>query len=80
MGSIGYIPEDWRKDLISFLYKRKGDRLIAKNYRPITIAPSLGKHYEGILLYMMNLTSDLNHDNHAYTSNKSCLTAIINLQ
>ena len=80
MGAIGYIPEDWRKDLISFLYKRKGDRLVAKNYRPITIAPSLGKHYEGILLYMMNLTPDLNEDNHAYTSNKSCLTAIINLQ
>ena len=73
----GHIPPTWRIDLISFLYKRKGDRMVAKNWRPITIAPSLGKHYEKLIREKLTLADDKNEDNHAYTPEKSCLSAIL---
>lgn len=76
---IGYFPNIWRDDEISFLFK-SGDRKDGKNYRPITIAPSLGKHFERVIAEMMRPMDDLNHDNHAYKSRRSCLTAIVALQ
>lgn len=77
---IGYFPKIWRQDNIHFLYKNKGDRLDAANFRPITIAPSLGKHLEKFFSVMIQPMDDFNYDNHAYKAHRSCLTAIIDLQ
>lgn len=75
----GYFPAIWRQDEISFLYKG-GCRKEGSNYRPITIAPSLGKHFERVIAEMMRPMDDRNYDNHAYKSRRSCLTAIVDLQ
>jgi len=80
MSRIGYIPESWRQDRISFLYKRKGCRMDSTRYRPITIAPSLGKHFEAIMLCQLRRVYDLNDENHAYFHHRSCLTALLDLQ
>lgn len=76
----GSFPTCWKNDEISFLYKNKGSRLDGSNYRPITIAPSFGKHLERLISYMISPMDDLNRDNHAYRKGSSCLTAIVDLQ
>ena len=48
----------------------------AENYRPITIAPSLGKMLEKVALAILKQAPDLNEKNHAYVEKRSCLTAI----
>ena len=77
MAVTGYVPSDWKEDVITFLYKRKGLRSDPGNWRPITIAPSLGKHNEKIMLSQLRKIKDFNLDNHAYTPHKSCVTAML---
>ena len=79
MARLGYVPRDWKVDLISFLYKKKGDRRDAKNWRPITIAACLGKHFDKLLLFQLKRLRNINPDNHAYINDKSCLTAVLAL-
>ena len=79
MGSTGLAPENWKVDLISFLYKRKGGRADPKSWRPITIAVSLGKLYEKVILYQIRRITNANNDNHAYVKGRSCLSAIIDV-
>lgn len=76
----GVFPKVWKRDNIMFIYKNKGDRMDTANWRPITIAPSLGKHLEKVMCYAVRGFDDRNGDNHAYTSGKSCMTAIIAAQ
>ena len=73
---MGYFPSDWKNDHIHFIYKNKGDRSDAANWRPITIASSFGKHFEKTISFLISGIDDLNHDNHAYKSKRACLTAI----
>lgn len=47
---VGYFPAIWCRDQISFLWKNKGEKSDPAMYRPITIAPSLGKHLEKLLV------------------------------
>lgn len=63
---LGYFPKVWTFDTISFLYKNKGDRMDAAMYRPITIAPSLGKHLEKAIATYLGTMDDRNAYNHAY--------------
>ena len=79
MAKAGIVPKAWKIDIISFLYKKKGDRGDAKNWRPITIAPSLGKHFEKVLLYQLKKIEGINPENHAYIEDMSCLTAVLSL-
>lgn len=76
----GIFPNIWKEDTISFLYKRKGDRLDAANWRPITIAASIGKHLEKVISELISVLDDKNADNHAYTAGRSCLSAITAVQ
>ena len=75
----GYIPNSWLTDSISFLFKKKGLRSDPGNWRPITIAPSLGKHNEKLIGYQLKKVRDKNDENHAYCELKSCVTAILNV-
>ena len=72
----GYFPEPWKIDHIIFLYKCKGERKDANNWRPITLAPAIGKMFEKYIMYLMTGFRDMNHENHAYTTARSCTTAI----
>ena len=77
MAKIGVVPREWKVDLISFLYKKKGERANAKNWRPITSAASFGKHFDRVVLWGLRKMSDENGDNHAYIVDRSCLTAVL---
>ena len=45
----GFVPENWRSDVIIPLYKGKGERTECKNYRGISLLSFVGKIYAGIL-------------------------------
>ena len=79
MAHTEYTPKEWKIDLITFLYKRKGRKCDPKNWRPITIAACYGKHFEKISLAQLRKIDDLNPDNHAYIIDKSCLTAVLEI-
>lgn len=76
----GFFPEVWKLDKIIFIYKNKGDFDSAKNWRPITIAVSLGKTLEKVASHFLSNFDDRNVDNHAYTKGRSCLTCIASVQ
>ena len=76
----GIIPDPLKLDIINLLFKNKGAYKDAKNWRPITIAPSLGKMLDKVFSLIINCTDDKNDDNHAYTPNRSCLSAILKVQ
>ena len=79
MAYTGLVPKAWKIDIITFLFKKKGERINPKNWRPITIAPSLGKHFEKVLLYQLKRIKGINPENHAYIEDRSCLTAVLAL-
>ena len=76
----GIFPEVWKNDVIFFIYKRKGLYQDAANWRPITIACSIGKHLEKIIIQAINQADDRNYENHAYVGERSCMTAILDVQ
>lgn len=75
-----YFPKIFKTDFIHFIYKNKGERHDAANWRPITISPSFGKHLERVFTCVIGNIDDKNYDNHAYRTRRSCLTAIISVQ
>lgn len=77
---LGFMPKVWKLDNIHFLYKRKGDRSDAANWRPITIAVSLGKHVERLFSILISPMDDRNYENHAYVKKRPCMTAICEVQ
>ena len=79
MAWLGYIPDRWKNDEIMFMYKKKGLRSDPGNWRPITIAPSLGKHNEKLMQWQFRFVDDGNVDNNAYKPDCSCITAILNV-
>lgn len=76
----GFFPEIWTVDQIFFLYKNKGKKSDPTKYRPITIAPSLGKRVEKSATAFLELMDDTNSQNHAYTKGRSCITAVAEVQ
>ena len=76
--SSGTMPNALKQDKISFLYKRKGARDEAANYRPITIAPTVGKIVEKVLAAELDKIDDGNPWNHAYLKRKSTQSAVLN--
>ena len=74
--AIGYFPDRLKIDNIIFIYKNKGCRKDAANWRPITLAPAIGKMFEKYIGFKVEGLNDGNSDNHAYICQRSCQTAI----
>ena len=74
--ATGYFPNELKIDNIIFLYKNKGNRNDAANWRPITLAPAFGKMIEKYIGFRIAGLNDRNHENHAYIANRSTQTAI----
>ena len=75
----GHIPTALKRDKIVFLWKRKGSIYDVSNYRPITHAPAVGKHFEKLTKELLNKVPDKNAENHAYAAKMSIFTAITEL-
>ena len=78
----GCFPDEWTTGVISPLYKGKGDKNDATNYRPITLLSCFGKLFTSILNERLTRFLDKNnilHENqagfrHNYSTNDHILT------
>ena len=77
---VGSVPSDWRKALITPIYK-KGPRNIASNYRPVSLTSVVSKMLEHIIfsctmkhLYLHNILSS---SQHGFRTKRSCETQLI---
>ena len=52
--NTGIIPDEWSQDMISPIYKNKGDKASPDNYRGITILSCFGKVFTAILNNRLN--------------------------
>ena len=73
---LGIIHREFKIDLITMLFKNKGERLLPEFWRPITIAVSFGKMISKVMLLKYNQVTDGHTENHAYAPKKSCMSAI----
>ena len=46
---LGYFPDSWKKASVSMIAKPGKDSRLAKNHRPISLLPCIGKVYERII-------------------------------
>ena len=76
MGKYGKIPERLQMDKIICLYKNKGKKEEPKNWRPITFGCSIGKSFDKVFLVKYSHRFGGHRQNHSYTPNKSCISAI----
>ena len=44
----GQFPSDWKKGNVVSVFK-KGDKILLKNYRPVSLLPIIGKIFERLL-------------------------------
>jgi len=72
------IPQCCRSAIITALYKGKGSKFIAKNFRPISGLNIYCKLLEKIIFnrLQVRIDSKLNKNQHAYRKGKSCHTAL----
>lgn len=74
-----YYPESLKKSRLTPLYKGKGEVSDVKNYRPITIVPTISKLVESVMSesIMKHLQSNqiLSNCQHAYRTSRSTISA-----
>ncbi len=79
----GEIPDEWREANVTPLFK-KGSKLSASNYRPVSLTSICCKILEGIMRY--RITSHLNKhklispSQHGFVLKKSCVTNLLECQ
>ena len=78
---VGEIPEDWKQAVVTPIYKRKGSKQTASNYRPVSLTCILCKVMETLVreevvrhLREHNL---INKEQHGFVQGKSCLTHLL---
>lgn len=72
------LPQSFKSATVTPLYKGKGSRCQACNYRPISILNVYCKIFERFLFnrMMIRIENKLCKSQHGYKKNKSCITAI----
>ncbi len=77
----GIVPGFYKRTFIAPLYKLKGNRAQAVNYRPIALTSHVIKIYERVLRKLMVSFIDDNNilcpDQHGFRSGRSCLTQML---
>ena len=76
--STSHIPKDWKRALVTPIYKGNGNKADPSNYRPISITPNISKIFESsvkqqLVDYIGLLISDKQS---AYLSGRSTQTAL----
>ena len=76
----GTVPQDWREASVTPLFK-KGDRLKAENYRPISLTSVSSKLLEHIIhsniMSHFDNYSVLNNSQHGFRKRRSCTSQLI---
>jgi hypothetical protein len=78
--SSGLVPTDWKKALVTPIYKGKGVKHDPSNYRPISITPIISKIFESSIKEQMiqyfEENNFISNQQSAYLSGRSTLTAL----
>lgn len=78
--TIGYVPQDWRDANITPLFK-KGSRLSANNYRPVSLTSQVAKLMERLVLDTVTTHIQDNNlissDQHGFQANASCVSQLV---
>ena len=78
--SSAIFPKDWKKALVTPIFKGKGSKHDPTNYRPISVTSTLSKIFESAinkqLLDYLNLNNIITSDQSAYLSGRSTQTAL----
>ena len=76
----GIVPKYYKTSYVTPLFK-KGNRVEASNYRPISLTSHIIKIYERILrqkiVYYLEANNLLCHNQHGFRSGRSCLTQLL---
>ena len=74
------LPVEWKSDVVTPLYKRKGDVSDANNYRGISVLPPVAKLFEKILATQITIYLNINNilfsGQRGFRSAHSCETAL----
>lgn len=78
---LSTFPQDWKLARVKPIYKSKGESMDLGHYRPVSILGSLSKVLERVIFdqmfdYMIT-THQLNEGHHAYRSNMSTVTGLL---
>ncbi|XP_065677519.1 uncharacterized protein LOC136092869 [Hydra vulgaris] len=77
----GIVPTLWKLANISPIYKKKGDKLLPENYRPISLTSVACKIFEKVvknkILKHINDNNLLSTNQHGFLHHKSCVTNLI---
>jgi hypothetical protein len=75
-----YVPLIWRCANITLIFK-KGSRVEASNYRPVSLTSTVSKVLEGCvkdaLMHHLNSNRLLSENQHGFVPNKSCTTNLL---
>ena len=78
--NTGSLPSSWKLSVTSPIYKG-GDRLEAKNYRPVALLPVVSKIMESIIdddmRHRLDLSSFFHVSQHDFRRNHSCTTNLV---
>ena len=79
----GEIPKEWREANITPLFK-KGSRLIAENYRPVSLTSICCKLMEGIIrdrmMKFMEEANLISKSQHGFVKKRACVTNLLECQ
>ena len=77
----GKLPDEWKKALVSPIYKRKGSKTSPNNYRPVSLTCIVCKIMEKIVrkAVMDHLQENniVTSEQHGFISGRSCMTQLL---
>ena len=80
--STGELPDDWKKANVVPVHK-SGERILAENYRPVSLTSVVVKTLERVVhKHIMNFLIDqqlLSENQHGFRRYRSCLTQLLQL-
>lgn len=78
----GRVPQEWQDSCIVPLYKGKGDRMVCKNYRGISLLSVIGKIYGKVLVRRMKeLTSGgMGEEQGGFREGRGCVDQVFTLR
>ena len=78
----GVLPEDWKVAHVTPIYKNKGAKNLAVNYRPVSLTSIVCKMMESMLrqhiMNHLNMEKLLSHKQYGFINNRSTVTQLLN--
>ena len=77
----GKLPDEWKKALVSPIYKRKGSKTSPNNYRPVSLTCIICKIMEKIVrkavMDHLHENNIVTKEQHGFMSGRSCMTQLL---